>query len=93
MTQGASLRANENTALAFFSLSPSHLFSITLASTLKNVAPPCTHAHKHHIFASLDESTMLHVRRYTGSSSRGVTTTDAEQQQRLTHVNSDNELQ
>ena len=40
MTQGASRLASVKTALAFFSLSPSHLFSITLASTLRKVAPP-----------------------------------------------------
>ena len=39
-TQGARRLASVNTALAFFSLSPSHLFSITLASTLRKVAPP-----------------------------------------------------
>jgi hypothetical protein len=44
-TQGASFRANEKTAFAFFSLSPSHLFSITDASMLKNVAPPNTNTH------------------------------------------------
>ena len=32
--------ASVNTALAFFSLSPSHLFSIVEASTVRNVAPP-----------------------------------------------------
>lgn len=32
--------ASVKTALAFFSLSPSHLFSIVEASTVKNVAPP-----------------------------------------------------
>jgi hypothetical protein len=40
MTHGASLRANVNTALAFFSDSPSHLFSTDDASTLKKLAPP-----------------------------------------------------
>jgi hypothetical protein len=40
MTQGASLLANVNTALAFFSDSPSHLFSTEDASTLKKLAPP-----------------------------------------------------
>lgn len=40
MTQGANLRASVNTALAFFSDSPSHLFSTEEASTLKNDAPP-----------------------------------------------------
>jgi hypothetical protein len=32
--------ARVNTALAFFSLSPSHLFSMVEASTVRNVAPP-----------------------------------------------------
>ena len=32
--------ASVNTALAFFSLSPSHLFSMVEASTVRNVAPP-----------------------------------------------------
>lgn len=40
MTHGASRRASVKTARAFFSLSPSHLFSMTLASTLRKVAPP-----------------------------------------------------
>jgi hypothetical protein len=40
MTQGANLRASVKTALAFFSDSPSHLFSIDDASTLKKLAPP-----------------------------------------------------
>jgi hypothetical protein len=50
-TQGASFRANEKTAFAFFSLSPSHLFSITDASMLKNVAPPNTNTHYQHTFS------------------------------------------
>lgn len=33
--------ARVNTAFAFFSLSPSHLFSMVEASTVKKVAPPC----------------------------------------------------
>ena len=33
--------ARVNTAFAFFSLSPSHLFSMVEASTVRNVAPPC----------------------------------------------------
>mmetsp|Transcript_39568 Transcript_39568/g.71276 ORF Transcript_39568/g.71276 Transcript_39568/m.71276 type:complete len:226 (+) Transcript_39568:551-1228(+) len=40
MTQGASLRAKVKTALAFFSDSPSHLFSTDEASTLRKLAPP-----------------------------------------------------
>lgn len=32
--------ASVKTALAFFSLSPSHLFSMVEASTVRNVAPP-----------------------------------------------------
>jgi hypothetical protein len=32
--------ASVNTAFAFFSLSPSHLFSIVEASTVRKVAPP-----------------------------------------------------
>jgi len=34
------LRARANTALAFFSLSPNHLFSIVEASMARKVAPP-----------------------------------------------------
>lgn len=40
MTQGARRRARVNTALAFFSDSPSHLFSTQDASTERKVAPP-----------------------------------------------------
>mmetsp|Transcript_24706 Transcript_24706/g.31062 ORF Transcript_24706/g.31062 Transcript_24706/m.31062 type:complete len:221 (+) Transcript_24706:442-1104(+) len=40
ITHGARRRARVKTALAFFSDSPSHLFSTEDASTLKNVAPP-----------------------------------------------------
>mmetsp|Transcript_46420 Transcript_46420/g.104849 ORF Transcript_46420/g.104849 Transcript_46420/m.104849 type:complete len:204 (+) Transcript_46420:818-1429(+) len=39
-TQGARRRARVKTARAFFSDSPSHLFSMDEASTLKKVAPP-----------------------------------------------------
>mmetsp|Transcript_49743 Transcript_49743/g.74154 ORF Transcript_49743/g.74154 Transcript_49743/m.74154 type:complete len:239 (+) Transcript_49743:1006-1722(+) len=39
-THGANLLANVKTALAFFSDSPSHLFSTEDASTLKKLAPP-----------------------------------------------------
>mmetsp|Transcript_20159 Transcript_20159/g.37610 ORF Transcript_20159/g.37610 Transcript_20159/m.37610 type:complete len:277 (+) Transcript_20159:69-899(+) len=39
-THGARRRASVKTALAFFSLSPNHLFSIDEASTAKKVAPP-----------------------------------------------------
>ena len=34
------MRARANTAFAFFSLSPNHLFSIVEASMARNVAPP-----------------------------------------------------
>mmetsp|Transcript_25827 Transcript_25827/g.46764 ORF Transcript_25827/g.46764 Transcript_25827/m.46764 type:complete len:202 (+) Transcript_25827:501-1106(+) len=40
ITHGANRRANVNTALAFFSDSPNHLFSTDDASTLKKLAPP-----------------------------------------------------
>mmetsp|Transcript_4850 Transcript_4850/g.14017 ORF Transcript_4850/g.14017 Transcript_4850/m.14017 type:complete len:277 (-) Transcript_4850:1722-2552(-) len=40
ITQGANRRASVNTALAFFSDSPSHLFSTDEASTLRKLAPP-----------------------------------------------------
>mmetsp|Transcript_761 Transcript_761/g.1356 ORF Transcript_761/g.1356 Transcript_761/m.1356 type:complete len:281 (+) Transcript_761:496-1338(+) len=40
MTHGASRLARVNTALAFFSDSPNHLFSTEDASTLKKLAPP-----------------------------------------------------
>lgn len=40
MTQGARRRARVKTALAFFSDSPSHLLSMTEASTDRKVAPP-----------------------------------------------------
>mmetsp|Transcript_57361 Transcript_57361/g.139947 ORF Transcript_57361/g.139947 Transcript_57361/m.139947 type:complete len:202 (+) Transcript_57361:383-988(+) len=40
ITHGANRRASVNTALAFFSDSPNHLFSTEEASTLRKLAPP-----------------------------------------------------